>query len=141
MIRLAFAVVVVVVGLAACGREGRASTDQEPPPDRFPALAGAWTGGADQTPWGPARATLFVGPEGWGTVSVLVQGNVVSRRFRLLAWDGGQAELESEGRRHALAVRREGARLWIDVPGVGGVTLERDRGREPAPTGSSPPPR
>jgi hypothetical protein len=42
-----------------------AGADRPPPAPRFPALSGAWSGGVDDSPYGPARAALFVGPEGW----------------------------------------------------------------------------
>jgi hypothetical protein len=47
-------------------------------PARFPELAGSWSGGAEATPYGPARATLFIGPDGWGAITVMAKGHVLS---------------------------------------------------------------
>ena len=114
----------LAVLLLACSSPRSAAAPAAAAAPKWPALAGAWEGGSAQTPWGPAQATLFIGPEGWGSVTVTVSGNVVSRRFRILAWDGRIASLDSEGRWDVVA-RLDREELVVEVPDLGLVRLRR----------------
>ena len=109
--------------LVACAKEPAPPPAAAPPP-KYPALAGSWSGGAEETPYGPARATLFVGAEGWGSLTVMAKGHVLSRRFQILEWDGRIARIDSDGP-WDVAVAVAGGELRIDVPGVGVVPLRR----------------